>query len=43
MYIIRVNGRVFEKSKTKERRDEIVKILKNLYPGAKITARLVKG
>ena len=37
-YIIRVNGRVFEESKTKERRDEIVEILRGFYPGATITA-----
>ena len=37
MYIIRVDGRVFEKSKTKERKDEMVEILKNLYPGKEIT------
>jgi hypothetical protein len=37
-YIVRVNGRVFEESKTKERRDEIVEILRGFYPGATITA-----
>lgn len=28
---VRVNGRLFEVSETKERRDEIVKILSNMY------------
>ena len=37
-YVIRVNGRVFEISKTKERRDEIMEILRRLYPDAEITA-----
>ena len=39
MYIVKVDGRVFEKSKTKERRDEIVKILRSLYPNTKITVK----
>jgi len=42
MYVVRVNGRVFEISKTKERRDEIVEILKQIYPGAEITAEFMK-
>ena len=37
-YEIRVDGRVFEYSKTKERRDEIVPILHQFYPDAEITA-----
>ncbi len=37
-YEIRVNGRLFEFSKTKERRDEIVPILEQMYPDAEITA-----
>ena len=37
MYLVRVNGRVFEESKTEERKYEIVKILKELYPNAEIT------
>lgn len=37
MYIVRVNGRVFECSKTEERKDEIVAILKGIYPDAEIT------
>ena len=38
VYVVRVNGRVFEESKTKERRDEIMEILQGLYPGATITS-----
>lgn len=37
-YEIQVNNRLFEISKTKERRDEILPILRNLYPDATITA-----
>lgn len=37
-YEIRVDGRLFEFSKTKERRDEIIPILKQFYPNAEITA-----
>ena len=37
VYVVRVNGRAYEESRTKERRDEIVSILKSLYPGAEIT------
>ena len=37
-YEIRVDGRLFEYSKTKERGDEIVSILKKFYPDAEITA-----
>lgn len=37
-YEIRVNGRLFEESKTKERRDEIVPLLEQFYPDAEITA-----
>lgn len=36
-YIVRVNGRFYEESKTKARRDEIVQILKQVYPDAEIT------
>lgn len=36
-YYVRVNGRVFEESKTEERRDEIVEILRSMYPNANIT------
>lgn len=42
-YIVRVNGRVFEFSKTEERKEEIVKILKDVYPGAEITAEKKRG
>lgn len=41
-YEVRVNGRVFEYSKTKERKDEIVKILEEMYPNAEIKVRRVK-
>lgn len=33
---VRVDGRLFETSKTKERRDEIVEILKTTYPNSTI-------
>lgn len=33
---IRVDGRLFETSETKERRDEIVEILKATYPNSTI-------
>ena len=36
---IRVDGRLFETSKTKERRDEIMKILKETKPGSIIEAQ----
>lgn len=36
-YVVRVNGRVFEHSLTEARRDEIVGILKQVYPGSEIT------
>ena len=35
-YAIRVDGRVYEISRTKERRDEIVPLLKQLYTNAEI-------
>lgn len=35
---VRVNGRLFEFSKTEERKNEIVPILKSVYPDAEITA-----
>lgn len=38
VYIVRVDGRMFETSKTKERRDEIVEALKQIYVGSEITA-----
>ena len=41
-YVVRVDGRVFEISNSKERRDEIVEILKRLYPNSKITATRTK-
>jgi len=34
---VRVDGRVYEDSKTEERRDEIVPILKQLYPDSEVT------
>lgn len=37
-WLVRVDGRVFEESKTEDRRDEIMGILRNLYPGAEITS-----
>lgn len=37
-WIIRVDGRYFEESKTEERRDEILPILKQLYPESEVTA-----
>lgn len=37
-YIVRVNGRVFEESKTVERKDEIMEILTQMYPNAEVTA-----
>lgn len=37
-YEIRVDGRLFEFSKTEERRDEIVPLLHQFYPNAEITA-----
>ena len=36
---IRVDGRLFEVSKTKERRDEIIGILKDTYPNSTIEAQ----
>ena len=36
-YIVRVDGRCFEESKTEERKDEIVGILKQVYPDSEIT------
>lgn len=35
---VRVDGRIFELSKTEERKNEIVPILKSFYPNAEITA-----
>jgi len=37
-WLVRVDGRVFEESKTEERKNEIVEILAGLYPNAEITA-----
>ena len=43
MYKIWVNGRLFEISRSKERRDEIVQILAQMYQGAEIAYQNVKG
>ena len=37
-WLVRVNGRVFEESKTEERKNEVMEILSGLYPNAEITA-----
>jgi hypothetical protein len=37
-WIVRVDGRCFEESRTEERRDEIVPILQRLYPDSEVTA-----
>lgn len=39
-WLVRVDGRVFEESKTEERKNEIVEILTKLYPSAEITAEV---
>jgi len=39
---IRVGGRVFEISKSEERRDEILEILAKLYPGEDVSAKAVR-
>lgn len=39
-WLVRVDGRVFEESKTEERKNEIVEILARLYPSAEITAEV---
>lgn len=36
---IKVDGRLFEVSKNKERRDEIIEILKAAYPNSEIEAQ----
>ena len=43
MYKVWVNGRLFEISRSKERRDEIVEILSQIYQGAEIVYQNVKG
>lgn len=35
---VRVNGRLYEFSKTEERKNEIIPILKSVYPTAEVTA-----
>ena len=37
MYTVRIDGRVFEISKTEERKNEIVEILKQIYPESEVT------
>lgn len=37
-YVVKVDGRVFEISNSKERMMEIVEILKRLYPNSNVTA-----
>jgi hypothetical protein len=42
-YLVRVNGRVFEESKTEERKNEIVEILRSMYTNAEITVEKKRG
>lgn len=39
-WLVRINGRVFEESKTEERRDEILDILHGMYPDAEISSEI---
>lgn len=41
-YEVRVDGRLFEISKNEERKEEIVKILKQVYPDAEITVKATR-
>lgn len=42
-YKVYVNGRLFEISNSEERKDEIVKILSDIYKDAEISYQNVKG
>ena len=39
-WMVRVNGRWFEESRTEERKNEIVEILRQVYPTAEITVEV---
>ena len=39
---VRVNGRLFEVSHGEERKNEILEILKNMYPDADITCKKLR-
>ena len=41
-YEVRVDGRLFEISKNEERKEEIVKILKQVYPDSEITVKATR-
>lgn len=42
-YVVRVDGRVFEISKSESRKDEIVKILQETFPESEVTVDVRKG